>query len=73
MSLLANHSQVFIMMSSQYQKVSTEKSSSVQAEMEALKSRLSQSKKSMENSNKRSESTEFMSLMIKSTGTFEKN
>ncbi|WP_162922527.1 hypothetical protein [Aliivibrio sp. EL58] len=51
--------------------VSQEKSS-VQQEMEALKARLNQNKQVMQGSTKKSESTEFMSLMIKSAGTFEK-
>ncbi|MCW8331024.1 hypothetical protein MD588_19705 [Photobacterium sp. SDRW27] len=50
-----------------------ERSESIQKEMEELKARLRQGTQAMQSSPKQDESTEFMSLIIKSTATFEKN
>ncbi|WP_175286796.1 hypothetical protein [Aliivibrio logei] len=48
--------------------------STIQKEMEELKARLNQSRQTiMQGSMNKSESTELLSLMIKSTATFEKN
>ncbi len=48
--------------------------STIQKEMEELKARLNQSCQTiMQGSMNKSESTELLSLMIKSTATFEKN
>lgn len=46
--------------------------SKIQREMEELKARLNQSSQTMQGSTNKPESTEFLSLMIKSTATFEK-
>ncbi|GLR74193.1 hypothetical protein GCM10007855_10670 [Aliivibrio sifiae] len=47
--------------------------STIQKEMEELKARLNQSSQTMHGSKNKPESTELLSLMIKSTATFEKN
>lgn len=47
--------------------------STIQKEMEELKARLNQSSQTMQGSTNKPESTELLSLMIKSTATFEKN
>ncbi|MBB1315398.1 MULTISPECIES: hypothetical protein [Aliivibrio] len=48
--------------------------STIQKEMEELKARLNQSRQTIiQGSMNKSESTELLSLMIKSTATFEKN
>lgn len=47
--------------------------STIQKEMEELKARLNQSSQTMNGSISKPESTELLSLMIKSTATFENN
>ncbi|MGR6839959.1 hypothetical protein ACU5DF_12910 [Aliivibrio wodanis] len=52
--------------------VSNEKISSTQEEMKELRERLNRNKQTLQNSTKKSDSTEFLSLIVKSTVTFEK-
>ncbi len=51
----------------------SEQSETVQKELEELRARLRQSTQTMQSSSKQGDSTEFMSLLIKSTATFEKD